>query len=436
MQLSDGQYIQLIAALIAGAALYAAVYFLPEKITLGTLIIMIPFQIVDSRYGSLNMVLTYLIAVAFMFQRKITLFPLLVPVLLILVAYLISLGNAPTKTWPDHLIYMAAIFSNFPIFYLIYNYLRREGDWQFFFNVLTVLNILVVGYCAIQLSAGQSGVALFGIEEFKLNDNRDDARLVGPFKATAVMAEYLTIQSLLLAYLLLNSVKWNSRLLYSALLVMNAFFMMTTGNRGGFVTFVLGGVVFLLAFRNELGARRIAITGMIATIMFIAASFVVVNYTEFNVLYDRLGETEVEGGLPDTRSNTWPMSWARIKENPITGEGPSFNAGIARDDRDLTYPHSLYLYLPITLGVIGLAAYVFFFWSYARQFVGTTRLQTEDAFIQGIPRLSLLVLAIFLVSEGRIEFLRFKLVDYQNYLFIVLAAMLALNDRLRLQAAR
>jgi len=437
MQFTDSHYIQLVAALIAGGLLYAAVYMLPEKVTLGTLILMIPFQIVDSRYGSLNMVLTYLITIAFTFQRKITLFPLLIPILLIVVAYLISLSNTPAPDWPDHIIYLVAIFTNFAMFYLVYNHLRREKDWSFFFNMLTTLNVLIIGYGGIQLWAGQSGgVAMFGIEEFQMNTNRDDARLVGPFKATAVMVEYLSLQSLVLAYLILHSIKTSPKLFYVALLIMNSFFMVASGNRGGFVTFILAGITFLFAYRRELGPGRLIMAGVVATVLFSLASVVVVKYTEFNVLFDRLGETEVEGALPDTRSNTWPLAWSKIKENPITGQGPRFYAGKEKFLHTITYPHSLYLFLPLTVGIIGLVAYVFLFGSIVRNFLVSTGLQSDDAFLRGIPRMGLLVMLVFLISEGRIEFLRFKLVDYQNYVFIVLAALLALNDRLRIQAGK
>jgi hypothetical protein len=51
-----------------------------------------------------------------------------------------------------------------------------------------------------------------------------------------------------------------------------------------------------------------------------------------------------------------------------------------------------------------------------------------------MPRLGLLILVIFLVSQMRIELMRFHLHDYQQYFSMILAVFLAFSDRVRLRA--
>ena len=71
LDLSTSQLVQLVAALTAGIILYCIVLIFPEAIIIRIVILLIPFQIISSRYGSLNMVVTYLLGIALIFKRKL-----------------------------------------------------------------------------------------------------------------------------------------------------------------------------------------------------------------------------------------------------------------------------------------------------------------------------------------------------------------------------
>ena len=71
MDFTTSQFIQLIAAIALGIFLFVAVYRLPERMTIAILLILIPVQLVDSRYGTSNTVVTYLVAFAFILQGRV-----------------------------------------------------------------------------------------------------------------------------------------------------------------------------------------------------------------------------------------------------------------------------------------------------------------------------------------------------------------------------
>jgi len=60
--------------------------------------------------------------------------------------------------------------------------------------------------------------------------------------------------------------------------------------------------------------------------------------------------------------------------------------------------------------------------------VTVRKARPEDNELAGLPRLGLVIIAVVLTSQIRIEFLRDGLVDYQNYLFVVFALLLSSSD--------
>ncbi len=134
IELSSGHAIQLGLAILLGIILLVMAYALPERRIIGFLILIIPFQLITSRYGSLNVVLTYLVGFSLILKGRITYFPLLPVVLSILTIYFISTFMALRQTWIDHLLYIISIISNFVLFYMVYNFFRSNADVKFAFN--------------------------------------------------------------------------------------------------------------------------------------------------------------------------------------------------------------------------------------------------------------------------------------------------------------
>ncbi len=429
MDFSDSQYAQLIISALAGIAYFILLFRLPERASVGFILLMIPFQLIDSKYGTINTVLVYIAAFAFLLQGRIARLPFLLPILLVLFSFLLAFSQSHPAARLQHVLYIFGFFSNILLFYIVYNFVLRTRDWQFVFKVLLALNVLVLIYCAIQFIAGQTRVTLFGIQELSMNPIRKDGRLVGPFKATAATAEYLTIQCVLLGRILIQSAARHVRHAVVLIMTLNVLFLIATGNRGGFVTIVFGALLFLGVFRRELGLARVAKIFVGGATIFALVGIILVNFTEYGMLFDRLEGTSIEGGVPDTRAAVWPTVWERIQDAPILGHGPklfiSTPENLVADIPYMLHAHNLALHIMFTTGIIGIASWVVFFWSMSSRLVAAKRIRSSHETLSSLPRIGLVILSVFAVSQLRIEFLREGLLDYQNYLFVLFALFLS-----------
>ncbi len=439
MDFSSSQWLQLnIAAVLAVIALII-VYTAPTKWVVTGLILIIPFQIISSRYGSLNIYLIYLIAFVFMLRGQIRELPLIGFVAAIVLAYAISLSQVPPVTRADHLLYLFFVGSNFLVFYLIYNYYRCYPNVRGFLYLLVILNVLILIYSAVQLIVGLNpNSPLFG-GEIGLRPPREDGRLTGPFGVVGLTSEYTVISVFVLGFMLLTmSMTVKAKAIFSVLVLGNLAVMIATGNRGGIFALVICGVFFLFLFRKELGGRGIAIALGGIALAFSLAAAIIINYSDFNLLFDRLAETEVdEAGLPDTRSRTWQVTWARIQEHPIAGQGPQASLSESTYERpgapqSVSLPHNLYLFLWDTIGVLGLLAYLAFFFALYNKYA-SSKSDGGDPVASGLPRLAMVLLLVFIVDQMKIEFLRSNATEYQHFMFMLWGAFVALtrSDKLR-----
>ncbi len=435
MAISNSHAVQLVMALSMGIMLFCAVYALPERVIISALILMIPFQFIDSRYGSLNMILTYITGVALFLKRKLKVFPLMAPVFLLSLSYLLSFIQAHRMTKFDHVLYLILMGSNLVLFYMVYNFVRENENPRSVLRILTILNILFILYCCIQLIIGFSHFSLLGIKELSMTQNRKDQRLVGPFTAAGITAEYFVIQIIFSGYLLLRLKEIREKLLHVGIIAANCAFLIATGNRGGIVSLVFGWMLFSCLYRREMGFVRIVKINLVMTVLFFLMSVVIILFTPFNLLFDRLSETKIKGGVPDTRGVTWPAAWEQIVMKPLIGHGPRFRL-LNEEKRKIPgrewihYPHSLYLFILHTLGGMGLAIYFLFAMSVFYKLMISRRCHHKDEFLNGIPNLGIIILSVFLFDQIKVEFLRYNLGDYQHYMFTLLGIFVGFADRL------
>lgn len=430
--METSHYVQLSIGLILGVGLLAASYVVNERKIMWVLLLLIPFQPIVSRYGSANELFVYLVGFALLLRWKTKLFPLSGYILFLILVYFLSLAMAPRWTYTSHLFYLVAIGSNFVLFYLVYNFVMRQNAWQEIWKIVVAINILVLGYCSLQLVVGFGDLSLFGLSELSIETSREaHHRLTGPFRVTAMTAEYLVIQIMMLMYAYIRETNSRRKILWLVMAVANFGFIVATGNRGGVVSLVIGALAFFFLFRKELGATRIVLISVVGVILLGAVSVVMVRYTEFDSMFDRFTETKFDGYIPDTRS-VWSEVWPRIIEAPVLGHGPRFRVeqpeGTVQRSASVAYPHNLYMYIFYTIGGVGLSAYLVLFFNIGLRYFKASRIVTGDRVLDGIPRVGIVVLLVFVTSEMRMEMLRFLLNDYQQYLFMILAGFMALSD--------
>ncbi len=435
MGVETADLVQLALALLAMTTLFLLAYALPERISVAVLVVLIPFQPIDSRFGTLNVMLAYCVGLALMLKAPRFKLPLLGPIALIGFAYLLSLSQVHPATYVQHGIFVMSLGAGLMLFWVVYNHVADSGDPRVLHPALAWMNGLVCLYCLIQAVAGPGEkFALLDWEYLAMPRNRggDDPRLAGPFAAPGMTAEFFLVMIFLWAHELTRKPRWPMRVALAGLVAANLVFLLMTGNRGAFLLLVLAFPAFLYLFRKELGVLRAARTFVFAALLLAGTSALVLSYSEFSVIYERLAETEIESGVPDTRTEAWAVAVEGIAERPLLGHGPRLRLiddHIVRypAHQFLDYPHNLYLFLLYTVGIVGLAAFLTFFAGLVWRLLRAARTAvTADE--RGLAKLFLLLLALILLDQIKIEFLRIANTDFQQYLFCMFAVFLAAAD--------
>ena len=417
-----------------------------RTIAIGTLLALIPFQVVDSRYGTSSELMAYAMAgtIVFMGGLKVRMLP---AIGLILLAYFASLTQAE-RYFSWHVIEIFEFTSCLVVFLLAYNFARLVESERSVMDLLLGINFLVAFYCGLQLLAG-AGEAFtpFGIDLLAFNSNRDpsDPRLVGPFDNPGTTAGYFTLMTILCATELIFASAGRRRLL-QGLIFVNLAGVIATGNRASFLVMLAAFPVLLFASRRELGARRFIQYALGGVAALVIASATIAVYSDFGHMYDRLDKvTETEEGMPTTRAGIWPIVIAKIKRHPWFGDGPHYfreeDAAIMRVMRaefeDLgdvvtiydPYPHSLYLFLLRTVGVFGLAAVLWFFCRVGLELRRSLRSGGRTEYERAILKVGIVVIGAFLVTQITLEFNRTSTMDYAQFIFALMGLLVGVADR-------
>jgi len=440
MELTLSQIYQISGALVLCFVALLLSYRASEKFLVSFFVLLIPFQIVDTRYATLNVALAFLFSFFLYVRKFITTIPMFPALATILFCYLLSLTQVHPVQNLDHIYYLIALVSSFLSMVLVYNFVLKMKDYEYFFNLLHVLNVLVVLYNILQMWAGDKNyIDLGGGISFSIVPARtgDDVRLAGPFGSTmpGLIAEYIVISILLICYDLICSQNKKKKPYLILLSLANLGCLIATGNRGGLIGLVLFFSVFLISMSNVLGVVRVAKLLVSSLLLFVIAAVIVINYTSYNRLFDRLQGTEIEGGVPDTRSKTWPAAIKLFEEKPILGHGPRMSLFMEGeiDIPDHTVmeppPHNLYLFILCTVGAVGLAAYILFYLTLLYKVGATIRGTTGDIYLDNFPKLALLLILYFLFDQIKIEYLRYTATDYWQYTYMLFGFLLALSER-------
>lgn len=440
MNLEPGQIMEISIALFGAILLLVAAYSVPLKVSVAVLLVLIPFQPVETRFGTANIIMTYVLFGALVLRRRLQYFPMLGPVIAVILVYLLTISQLHRALYFTHGLTLLFLISGLLMFFLAYNLAREVETPRYIINAFIVANVVSVLYCLTQFFVGPGEkLVFFGINELWMHRNRGggDPRLVGPLGTPGLTAAYFMTMTVLLMYEVMHSNRMR-RVLVSILAAANVAMMIGTGNRGSFIVLVASLLWFIYAFRSQLGLARIVQVLVGSTVVLVAAMFVVSSYTDFGSMLNRLeSTTQLEGGLPDTRQHIWPRAWSVIQEKPWLGHGPKIAPEQELQRRSLhpeqlvmNYPHNLYLHLLVTVGAVGTAIMLFFLFGVVwRVYRGARYGRADGTYEQGLPLLGVIVLVGILVDEMKIEFLREGTVDYAHFVLAVFGVFLGWADR-------
>jgi len=202
-------------------------------------------------------------------------------------------------------------------------------------------------------------------------------------------------------------------------------------------------LALLYVFRAKLGLGRLIQIFVASTTILVVVATVVVEYTDFGQMFDRLAETsETEDGLPATRALVWEIAWDNIKEKPLLGHGPRLvgqhelkSIKVPPEQLVGPEPHNLYLHLLVTVGVVGMLCMLNFLFGVAwRVYQGAKKGLFGGEYERGWVLVGIIVIGAFFIDELKIEFLRNTTVDYAHFVFALFGIFLGWADTARVEA--
>jgi hypothetical protein len=112
---------QLAFGVILLLVMFALAVGAKRTVSIGALLILIPFQTIDTKYASSSVLIAYLLAAAFLIvgDLKLRMLPALS---LIVLAYFVSLTLADRSLLTYHVLFMFQLFSCLAVFLLAYNF--------------------------------------------------------------------------------------------------------------------------------------------------------------------------------------------------------------------------------------------------------------------------------------------------------------------------
>lgn len=398
------------------------------------IIILTPFQFIETRFGSNSIFLILTVGVVYLFRRQLTLrfTKAFVP---LLVAYVISMIFANNGTLVLNAAVLLAIVSCWFLFEISYGFAITDSE-KTIKNTLYALNILILLYCGLQLIAGtDKPISFFGIDSLTLHSNRGegDARLIGPFGTPATTAGYFSLMNILVMGLYQTS--RIARPMGLLLIGLNFAMLFATGSRGALIACCVG--MFAVASLIVDGRRPffLQILSFSALILVMTAvSSLVIQKSEFSVMTERLANVfETVDNLPATRAKVWQDAFERIRADPWTGEGPYYVSYDAAEPLGRLktlyddYPHSLALFVLRTTGILGLLAATWLFSCLIRDAMlalpRTPQKRTGNVYAT----LFLIAMLVFLVDQLRIEFIRPSTMDYAHFVFLFFGLILGIS---------
>ncbi len=444
MPLDASDQNQLAGILILAILLFIVASALPQKVGGTVLFLLVPFQAVETQFGTSSVVLAYVVFIALVLRREPVRLPMLPHFLFFLLWALISMSLRNPSTYIQHSVYIFTLISAILAFWLSYDLMRRFRDPSKVLGIFIISNVLVAIYCAIQLWAGPGErLVFFGIDELNMIRVRADGRLTGPFQSSEISALYFVIMEFIILHQFWYAKKaWSKRLLV-VLAVLNLGFLVATGSRGEFLVLVGGAAMYLWLFRTRLGMLKTIGVAAGATLAVAVMAVLVVNYSQFGGLFERLEQTEFSReGIPDTRQVLWPPTWKEIEKRPILGHGPRFRffleeRGVRYDDRPyLQYPHNLYLFLLFTLGVPGLLLFLYLLFYIASKCWRNMSNPNAPPYLADLARTGFLVIFLFLIDGLKIDQMRMNLADFWHFFFGLCGVFLAASNMISSEAKK
>lgn len=348
------------------------------------------------------------------------------PIILLVLAYIISFYNVtPTpQAMRFALIDTGNFFATILFFYLIINFVDNEKNLKNTVRIFMISISLVIMFTLFELLfPGRTIIPAWLYTRHEAQLVMKGLRMMGPFHDYELVAEFFSINALIIFFMLIRSRRLLTRSIYAILLTLDLLMMFATITRGAIITLIIGLLYLAFLTRRDINfVRLVTIAAAFVFLIFVLETFVT-HYTMSGSLFDRLiGTTIKRGFIPDTRAIAWGQALETAMEHPIIGHGPGYYSFILRI-RQWLLPHSVYLfYLNIT-GIAGLSVFIFLVYRFIKaSSLGIKSSLLYSPFPEAFMKVLHVCLVMFLLDQIKIEYLRNDIYVYFIWFFFGLIA--------------
>ncbi|MCE5336067.1 MAG: O-antigen ligase family protein [Desulfobacteraceae bacterium] len=316
------------------------------------------------------------------------------------------------------------ILSNVALFAMLATEIREKSD------ILSLLRLFIVAYVLSSMSSilqliNPNQLWIFEhishVDPEAFHEDRQGLRISGTLGEYELYAEYSAIVAVMIFYLIVNRTGFKSTALMG-LAGYVIFLMFFTKTRGAVLSLSIA-FAFIVVSTYKYKIDRSRISKILAVGVTLVVLFGVYRCTNpgYNVI-DHLLKTEYDVKSKEfDRYGTWAYGWQELLKGDALAFGRS--PGLQSQTRKLIiYPHNLYLFIPLAIGIPGLILFLLLF---LRLIV--TRVSYEDRELSSLMLFLKAILLLFLVDQLKIEFPRNPV--YEHIVWCVFAFIYSVNSR-------
>ena len=348
------------------------------------------------------------------------------PIILLVLTYIISFYNvAPTpRAMRYALVDTGNFFATVLFFYLIINFVDNEEKLKNTMRIAMISTTLVILFTLFELIfPGRTIIPAWLYTRHEAQLVMKGLRMMGPFHDYELVAEFFSLNALIIFFMLIRSRRLLTRSIYAILLTLDLFMMFATITRGAIITLIIGLIYLAFLSRRDMNFVRLVTVGTVLVFLIVVLESFVARYTASGSLFDRLiGTTMERGFIPDTRTMVWDKALRRAMEHPVIGHGPGLDFPMLRLQQWLL-PHSVYLFYLNMTGIVGLSVFIFLVYRLIKaSSLGIRSSLVHSPFPEAFMKVLHVCLVMFLIDQIKIEYLRNDIYVYFIWFFFGLIA--------------
>ena len=387
--------------------------------------------------GSTNSVLMTLILLVWSVRAssaKLRLIPrsrLNLPIALLALAYVVSFYNVDIdRGLANSIRIMWRILTGMVFCLMIAHFVNDEFKLKRMTMIVAIMGAITMFTAVVELVApgteiipGWIGLNKARIGQQTLSHRIEGIRLGGAFGSHGMLSDFGTLTLFFMLYYFISARNPLPKLLWLSAALMTFFVVMATANRGAFIGLCSGIFYGLYVFRSRLNIVRMVMITATLVAVFLGAELALDQFEYGVSLTDRLLKTEFEGVVPDSRTGTWVPTIMRAMDHFFIGHGPWFDTGVALDWHP--WPHNGYLFYFHSVGVLGLAAFLFVVWRVFQLSRSYTRPVIQGTYLADISRILHIQLIVLLIVQLRTDHQRDDIYIYILWMIFGMVAAAA-----------